>query len=98
MPDQADGTNKTTGKSKEENRKVKCDIAMVPIGGTYTMDAKQAAQLVNEIRPTIVIPVHYGSVAGKKDDADRFAALVDKDIQVEIQQVCRRSLPPQSND
>ena len=69
----------------EENRKVKCDIALVPIGGTYTMDAKQAAQLVNEIRPTIVIPVHYGSVAGKKDDADRFAALVDKDIQVEIQ-------------
>ena len=36
----------------EENRKVKCDVAFVPVGGTYTMDFKEAAQLINEIQPT----------------------------------------------
>ena len=69
----------------EANRKVRCDIALVPIGGTYTMDAREAAQLVNEIRPRVVIPDHYGSVAGKKNDAKEFQALVDPAIQVEIQ-------------
>ena len=33
----------------EENRKVKCDVAFVPVGGTYTMDFKEAANLINEI-------------------------------------------------
>nr|MCR4648340.1 MBL fold metallo-hydrolase [Lachnospiraceae bacterium] len=48
----------------QEAKAVKCDIAMVPIGGTYTMDAHKAADLVNTIRPEIAIPVHYGSVVG----------------------------------
>ncbi len=46
----------------EENRKVKCDVAFVPVGGTYTMDFKEAAQLINEIQPKIAVPIHYGSV------------------------------------
>ena len=36
----------------EENRKVKCDVTFVPVGGTYTMDFKEAAMLINEI-PTM---------------------------------------------
>ena len=46
----------------EENRKVSCDIAFVPIGGTYTMDYKEAAELINEIKPKIAIPTHYGEI------------------------------------
>ena len=46
----------------EENRKVKCDVAFVPIGGTYTMTAKEAAILVNEIKPKIAVPIHYGLI------------------------------------
>ena len=42
----------------EENRKVKCDVAFVPVGGTYTMDFKEAAQLINEIQPKIAVPIH----------------------------------------
>ena len=34
----------------DENKKVKCDVAFVPVGGTYTMDFKEAAFLVNEIK------------------------------------------------
>ncbi len=62
---------------------VKCDVALVPIGGTYTMNAKDAAKLVNEIRPKVAIPTHYGSVVGKMEDADTFRRYVDKEIVVE---------------
>lgn len=69
----------------KENKEVSCDVAMVPIGGTYTMDAKKAAELVNIIRPKVAIPTHYGSgVTGAKSDEDIFCANVDADIPVEI--------------
>ncbi|MCI7093573.1 MAG: MBL fold metallo-hydrolase [Lachnospiraceae bacterium] len=67
-----------------DNRDVKCDIALVPIGGTYTMDAKKAAEFINTIRPTVAIPTHYGSIVGKKEDADVFAADVKASIRTEI--------------
>ena len=68
----------------EENRKVNCDVAFVPVGGTYTMDHKEAAELINDIKPKVAIPTHYGSIVGSKDDGAKFAKLVDKDIEVEI--------------
>ncbi len=64
----------------EENRKVKCDVAFVPVGGTYTMDYNEAAQLVNEIKPKIAVPIHYGSVVGTKEDAVEFVKLLDSTI------------------
>ncbi len=68
----------------KEARSVKCDIALVPIGGTYTMDARKAAELVNEIRPSVAIPVHYGSAVGSPKDGDVFAANVKEPIKVEF--------------
>ena len=68
----------------EENQAVSCDVAMVPIGGTFTMDAKKAADLVNHIRPKVAIPTHYGSIAGKREAEDVFRANVDPAIPVEI--------------
>jgi len=35
-------------------------ILMVPVGGFYTISAKEAKELVGEIEPHIVIPMHYG--------------------------------------
>ena len=66
----------------KEAKEVICDIALVPIGGTYTMDAKKAAELVNEINPEVVIPTHYGSIVGKLSDAKVFAANVKDTIKV----------------
>ena len=66
----------------EEAMSVKCDIALVPVGGTYTMDAGQAAKLVNTIKPEFAVPVHYGGVVGRKKDGLDFQKAVDKDIQV----------------
>ncbi len=68
----------------EEAKQVRCDIALVPIGGTYTMNAKQAAALINAIRPETAIPTHYGSIVGKKEDAGVFAENVDGAVRVEI--------------
>ena len=64
----------------EENKKVKCDVAFVPVGGTYTMDFKEAAQLINEIQPKIAIPIHYGSVVGTNQDATDFVKLLNPSI------------------
>ena len=65
-----------------EAEAVRCDLALLPIGGKYTMDPEQAAGLVNLLKPQAVIPFHYGSVAGSPKDFDRFAALVDPAIRV----------------
>lgn len=35
------------------------DILMIPVGGTYTIDAKTAVEVINQIEPKIVIPMHY---------------------------------------
>lgn len=68
----------------EENKKVKCDIAFIPVGGTYTMDYKEAAELTNIINPKIVIPTHYGDIVGKKEDAQAFEQVVNSNIQCVI--------------
>ena len=65
-------------------KKVRCDVALVPVGGTYTMNASQAAELVNTIRPAAAIPTHYGSVAGSAADAESFRDKVDPAVHVEI--------------
>ena len=48
------------------------------------MNYKQAAELVNEIKPKVVVPTHYGSIIGGKEDAEEFAKLVDKAIEARI--------------
>ncbi|MBR2840723.1 MAG: MBL fold metallo-hydrolase [Bacilli bacterium] len=68
----------------EESKNVKCDHLFVPIGGTYTMDYKEAANLTNIIKPKIVTPIHYGSIIGDKSLSLKFKKLVDKSIEVKI--------------
>lgn len=64
----------------EENKQVKCDVAFVPVGGTYTMDFKEAASLINEIKPKIAIPIHYGSIVGTEQNAIDFIRLLHPEI------------------
>ncbi len=68
----------------EENKKVKCDIALVPIGGTYTMTYEEAAELTNIINPTKVIPMHYGGIVGEKEDAIKFKELVNINVEIQV--------------
>ena len=69
-----------TDKTKEA-KQVKCDVALIPCGGTYTMNYKEAAELANEIKPKYAVPTHYGSVAGSMEDGERFIKLLDSTIQ-----------------
>ena len=36
-----------------------CDALLIPVGGTYTLDAAGAAAVVRELQPRVVIPMHY---------------------------------------
>lgn len=65
-----------------EARAVSCDIAMIPIGGTYTMDCREAAAYINELKPKTVIPTHYGSIVGNAGDGETFRQLVDSSTEV----------------
>ena len=65
----------------DENKKVKCDVAFVPVGGTYTMNFKEASELINIIKPKITVPIHYGNIVGLKQDAIEFTKLLNKGIE-----------------
>lgn len=63
--------------SKEALEKVSdADILMIPVGGTYTLNAKTAAEVISDIEPNIVIPMHYKTkdLVGMDDldDIDKF--------------------------
>jgi L-ascorbate metabolism protein UlaG (beta-lactamase superfamily) len=42
------------------------DILLIPVGGTYTLDASEAFQMVNTLHPTITIPMHYRDILGSR--------------------------------
>lgn len=52
----------------EEALSVTCDVALIPIGGRFTMDVLEAATLAKSINPKVVIPTHYGSIVGNIND------------------------------
>lgn len=55
---------------------IDCDVAFLPIGGTVTMDHAEAAEAAKILKPKMVVPMHYGFVAGSRHDAKRFADIV----------------------
>ncbi len=76
-----------------EMKTIKTDIAMLPCGGKYTMNADEAAQAARDIAPKIVIPMHYGTVVGTKADADKLAASLKNEIEVFVFEK-GQSIPP----
>lgn len=68
----------------DESKKVECDVALVPVGGTYTMNAIEAAELVNIIKPKVAVPIHYGSIVGTKQDAKEFVSRLNSEIDGKI--------------
>jgi len=65
-----------------EMKKIKVDIALLPVGGTYTMDAEEAAKACQILNPKIAIPMHYGDVVGSGEDAKKFKEM--SSVKVEI--------------
>ena len=68
----------------DEIKDISCDICFVPIGGTYTMNYKEASNYINMINPKEVIPIHYGIIVGNKDLGLKFSELVNSNINVKV--------------
>jgi len=64
-----------------EMNRIQTDVAFLPVGGTYTMDAKEAAEAASVIKPKIAVPIHYGEVVGSLEDARNFVNWLQPGIQ-----------------
>lgn len=63
---------------------IKAQVALLPVSGTYTMTAEEAAQAALAINPEVAIPMHYGHVCGDLAMAQKFAAELSGKVKVEI--------------
>lgn len=65
-----------------EMDEITTDVALLPIGGTYTMDAKEAAEAATKINPEVAVPMHYGDIVGQAKDAQRFKELCNCKVEI----------------
>ena len=63
-------------------RDISCDIALLPVSGTYVMDPLEAVDACNILKPKVAIPMHWGDpdVVGTREDAERFAELAPCEV------------------
>ncbi len=64
---------------------IRADIVLIPVGGTYTMTAAEAADAVNRMKPVVAVPIHYGDIVGSLADAKKFKEY--SNVPVEIKPV-----------
>ena len=53
-------------------------VALLPIGGRFTMNIEEAVEAAKLLKPTITIPMHYGAIVGTNEDAQEFKELCDE--------------------
>ena len=58
------------------------DLALLPVGGTYTMDAEEAAEAVKIFHPQRALPYHFGDVVGSRLDAEVFFQNAPCDVEL----------------
>ncbi len=57
-----------------------CDVALLPVSGTYVMTVEEAADAARTLRPEVVVPMHYGSGIGTADDGEHLTTLYEGDV------------------
>lgn len=62
----------------------RCDVALLPVSGTYVMTAAEAAQAALVINPKVAIPMHYGDIVGTEADAIKLKDLLQGKVEVKI--------------
>ena len=88
--------------TKQLERLEGTDILLIPVGGNYTIDAKKAAEVVGQIEPRIVIPMHY-NVKGLKVDGlegvDKFVKEIGlKPTYEEKLRISKKDLPQEDTE
>ncbi|MBN1401616.1 MAG: MBL fold metallo-hydrolase [Anaerolineae bacterium] len=65
-----------------EMNEIRCDVALLPAGGKYTMDADEAAEAAARIKPKVVIPMHWGDIVGSARDIRRMASKMPEGVEL----------------
>lgn len=65
-----------------EMSQVKCDVALIPVSGTFVMTASEAAAAVNTFKPGLASPMHYDSIVGTAQDAEEFKRLAQVPVEI----------------
>ena len=65
-----------------EMKSIQTDVAFLPVGGTFTMNPEEAAEAVRDIHPKVAVPIHWGSIVGSRQDAERFQSLCDCEVPI----------------
>ena len=63
---------------------IRCDIALLPMGGKYTMDADEAAEALARIAPQVAVPMHWGGIVGTREDVERFRSKAPEGVRVVV--------------
>jgi len=58
------------------------DVVLLPVGGTYTMNAAEAAKATEHIKPERAIPYHWGDIVGGRADAEAFSKAAECEVQI----------------
>ena len=58
------------------------DVALLPVGGTYTMNAAEATGATGHIKPKQAIPYHWGDIVGGRADAEAFSEAAECEVQI----------------
>ncbi len=64
----------------ESFAEINTDIALLPIGGTFTMDIIDAVRAVKTMKPKVAIPMHYNTFSIIKADAAEFKQRIEKSV------------------
>lgn len=65
-----------------EMKDLDVDAALIPVGGTYTMDEEEAAEAARAMRARAVIPIHFGDIVGTRENAERFSRIAGTDTHI----------------
>jgi L-ascorbate metabolism protein UlaG (beta-lactamase superfamily) len=66
---------KLTGHKKEGKE----FVALLPVGGRFTMNPEEAVEAAKIIKPDLAVPMHYGSIIGEKEDGEEFVKLCEEE-------------------
>jgi L-ascorbate metabolism protein UlaG (beta-lactamase superfamily) len=76
------------------------DILFIPVGGNFTLDARAASQVCNQLKPAVIIPMHYKTEKGIPGVAGVEGFIKDKDNVIQLDsseaEFKREELPPPS--
>lgn len=61
---------------------IQTDVALLPVGGKFTMTAQEAAGVANRMKPKVAVPMHWGDIIGTRADAEAFRAAAKVPVEI----------------